>query len=183
MLESFYNYCGSDLNEKNLSKFIDCFIREKGIDMKKEIRRIEKSWKEIENEFQKKMNLFFNMDLADKKINVYLTTNDRCLYSVSKNCFFITATTQSPKRIIMHELLHFYTSYAFEKELANLDGKLAYDVKESLTEILNLEFSHLLDGEEKGYPQHQRMHQLIREEWKKEKNIKKIFEKLIKALL
>lgn len=180
MLESFFNVYGNNLNEKNLRSFINSFIKEKGIDLKKEIKRIENSWQAIQLEFQNKMTLFFNRALSDKVITVYLTTNDRCLYSVEKNCFFVTATTKSPKRIIMHELVHFYTTYAFEKELLSMkDKKIAYAIKESLTEILNLEFSHLLDEEEKGYPQHQEMRRLIRSEWQKEKNIEKVFKKLL----
>jgi hypothetical protein len=62
----------------------------------------------------------------------------------------------------MHELLHFYTWHTFGKKLLDQGLlKLVYNnIKESLTEILNLEFSDLMGGKlDSGYPQHQAMRQ------------------------
>ena len=82
----------------------------------------------------------------------------------------------------MHELLHFYTWHAFGKKLVDEGlSKLAYnDIKESLTELLNLEFSDLMGGKlDTGYPQHQEMRKKIKEVWKSEKDIDKLVLNLI----
>ena len=68
----------------------------------------------------------------------------------------------------MHELLHFYTWYAFHDELMGhgVDEKRYNDIKESLTELLNLEFPDLMAGIlDKGYPQHAKTRQKVRELW------------------
>ena len=77
----------------------------------------------------------------------------------------------------MHELLHFYTWHAFGKKLIDEGlSRLVYnDIKESLTELLNVEFKDLLDGAvDKGYPQHQEIRAKIRNLWETEKDINKL---------
>ena len=58
---------------------------------------------------------------------------------------------------------------------------MAYnDVKESLTEILNLEFSDLMGGKlDSGYPQHKEMRQKIRSLWSDKKSIFLMVQELI----
>ena len=63
-------------------------------------------------------------------------------------------------------------------------SKLTYnDIKESLTELLNLEFSDLMNGKrDEGYLQHQDMRAEIQKMWLVQKDIKVIIEKLSTAL-
>ena len=82
----------------------------------------------------------------------------------------------------MHELLHFYTWHAFGKKLLDEGlSKLAYnDIKESLTELLNLEFSDLMSGkQDTGYPQHQDMRTEIQNFWPVQKDISVLLQKLM----
>ncbi|OGZ38587.1 MAG: hypothetical protein A3F21_01165 [Candidatus Portnoybacteria bacterium RIFCSPLOWO2_01_FULL_38_39] len=83
----------------------------------------------------------------------------------------------------MHELLHFYTRHAFGKKLLDEGlSKLAYnDAKESLTELLNLEFPDLLNGKsDNGYPQHKEMREKVRALWLKQKDISFLIQELVK---
>jgi hypothetical protein len=82
----------------------------------------------------------------------------------------------------MHELLHFYTWQVFFEELKRkgLSGLRYNDIKESLTELLNLEFSDLMGGGvDKGYGQHQEMRKKIRDLWPKNKDIKALVNNLV----
>ena len=61
-------------------------------------------------------------------------------------------------------------------------SSLAYnDIKESLTELLNLEFADLMKGKsDRGYPQHQKMRAEINKMWQIKKNIAEIIQQLAK---
>ena len=110
-------------------------------------------------------------------ITVYLTTSDKCGYSIENNYFFIGTETKCPKLTIMHELFHFYTWYLLRDDLRekNINKKTYYDIKESLTEILNMEFSDLLDCTDKGYLQHEKLRVLVRNHWLDAKDIRETF--------
>lgn len=80
----------------------------------------------------------------------------------------------------MHELFHFYTWQAFHKTLKKGFSEERYnDIKESLTELFNLEFADLMGGaKDKGYAQHKAMRDKIRAIWTKNKNIKNLVRQL-----
>ncbi|HEY4503572.1 MAG TPA: hypothetical protein VJJ28_00465 [Candidatus Paceibacterota bacterium] len=82
----------------------------------------------------------------------------------------------------MHELLHFYTWHAFGKKLLDEGlSKLTYNnIKESLTEILNLEFFDLLKGKpDSGYPQHQEMRTKVKKIWLEKKDVKPVIDGIL----
>ena len=79
----------------------------------------------------------------------------------------------------MHELLHFWTWWVFydEVESGRMTKECYNDVKESLTELLNIEFRDLLDGaHDDGYPQHQEMRAIVGKTWVQTRDIKQVFE-------
>ncbi len=178
ILELYKRKFGEGLDYTNLSKFIKGLVEYNKIDLKKSAGGIEQSWLKIKDEFFKRMDKIFSSNLPIENFVVYLTTNDRCGYSLKGNYFFVTVFSKKPMMTIMHELLHFYTYYCFKGELEQMDSQKAYDIKESLTELLNLEFSDLLDGEDKGYQQHQQLRQLVKEAWQKKKDIRFVFDEL-----
>lgn len=157
---------------------IKIFIKERdnvnGFDTNKETVATEERWKIIGQIFIERVEKIFGISYPTPTITVYLTHNGRCTYNIEGNYFFVNIGSEFSNNTIMHELLHFYTWYAFGKKLLD-DGlsKLAYnDIKESLTEILNLEFSDLMGGKlDSGYPQHQEMREKIRNLWSVKKNI------------
>ena len=116
----------------------------------------------IEQKFFNKIEEIFLINLPFKNIKVYLTTNDRCSYFLKDGSFFISVFTKNPKRIIMHELFHFYTYYAFKKELDFFDQAKNYDLKELLVEILNLECYDLMDTLDEGYERHKKLREVVK---------------------
>jgi hypothetical protein len=82
----------------------------------------------------------------------------------------------------MHELWHFYTWQVFGREWENKLGKQKYnEIKEALTVLLNVECKNLLpEGiTDNGYPQHKELREKIVVEWEKDKNIEKLWGKLV----
>jgi len=89
----------------------------------------------------------------------------------------VKMTGGDTNRNIAHELLHFYTWYAFSEELEKKGvSKEKYnDVKESLTEVLNTDFSDLLREIDTGYPQHHDLRIQVKHMRGMGKSIKDIF--------
>jgi hypothetical protein len=178
---------GPEVDTENLRKFIIIYSEKNKIDFKKRAIIFQKAWAEINNEFFYRTEKIFQTKLPTENITGYLTVNDRCGYNPGQNgqwYFFITAGCQQPRRLCAHEIFHFFTHLCFEKWLRNevgLTPKEFYDLKESLNEILNCEFADLLDGSDKPNSEYQiPIRQKIKELWQKEKDIKKVVEKMIK---
>ena len=176
---------GKNLDDESLKKFIRNITKENKINFKEIIKKLEELWEPINDKFFNRMSKIFGINLPVKFINVYLTTSDKCGYSIKNNYFFISAETNCPKGIIMHELFHFYPWYTVVKEPKDrsISKELYYNIKESLTEILNLEFSDLIDCKDDGYPQHKEIRDLVKKYWLSTKNIRKTFYGVLDSII
>ncbi|MBI2024768.1 MAG: hypothetical protein HYT03_01585 [Candidatus Harrisonbacteria bacterium] len=173
---------GENFDVEKIKHFIEEHIKTNKIDVEKEINSIRNKWLKIENVFIERAEKTFGIKYPAGTITVYLTNNERCTYNTQENYFFVKIGSQFSNNIIMHEIFHFYTYYAFGKKLLE-DGiakDLYNDIKESLTELLNIEFSDLMGGEiDKGYPQHQEMRGKIKKLWLKDRSIKNLIDELL----
>jgi len=176
-LDYYFKRFPDGLTEDNLKKFIAEYIDYNHIDINQKLASIQESWAKVETEFISRMNRLFKIDFPLETFTAYLTTADRC--TLGKDYFFVAIFSQQQNKIIMHELLHFYTYIAFEKEFSQLDEKQIYDIKETITELLNQEFSDLTGVPDSGYPQHKELREKIRFFWQEEKDIKKAVNRLI----
>lgn len=194
----------NSVNHKEHTVFHELYIKKHGNDFKSDkirhfileylsstdltpiLSRIESEWRSIEAEFIERAEKIFGIKYPHQKITAYLTTNNRCSYNTKASYFFVYLhNKKSNNPIIMHELFHFYTWYTFYEEFENggVSKEKYDDIKESLTELLNIEFADLLNGEvDKGYPQHQEMRNRIREIWATEKDLKKLVQELNKEV-
>lgn len=179
---AFSEKYGDDFEAEKVKAFIEEQDKINGFDASKEIVAIEERWKIAEPIFIPRVEKIFGISYPAPIITVYLTHNERCTYNIEQNYFFVKIGSEFSNNTIMHELLHFYTWHAFGKKLLDEGlSKLAYnDIKESLTELLNLEFSDLMNGKpDVGYPQHQEMRAKIREMWLAKKEIAPIIQTLV----
>ena len=179
---SFSEKYGDNFEKEKVKTFIEEQDKINGFDANKEIVAVEERWKIAEPIFIERVEKIFGISYPAPIITVYLTHNERCTYNIRQNYFFVRIGSEFSNNTIMHELLHFYTWHAFGKKLLDEGlSKLAYnDVKESLTELLNLEFSDLLNGKrDEGYPQNQEMRTKIREIWQVKKDISTLIQKLV----
>ena len=161
--------------------FINEYIIDNKIDIQKCVMDFQKEWGNVSNEFQRITETIFGTSLSNE-VTAYLTINSRSPYSIQDNFFFIFLKSTQVRKIIMHELWHFYTWYGLGVDQEERLGKQKYnDLKESLTVLLNVECGDLLsDGMvDVGYPQHQEIRQKIIEYWKRNKNINSLWESLI----
>lgn len=173
--QAYVNETGEKLDDE-LS--VRNFIQDYSFKYKKEIEakilEIQNSWDKIKETFLRRCNDMFEITYPDDTLKVYLTTNQRCSYSIDNNLFFVYVFSKSSNRIIMHEILHFYTKKVFYKKALDFGLiEMQYeDFKEALTEILNCEFSDLLNGAvDDGYPQHKHLRVFIKEFWSQNKNL------------
>jgi len=173
---------GEKLEAAKVREFIEGYVKENNIDIGKRVEAIKTDWLLIEQNFVKRAEGIFGIHYPKETIEVFLTTNSRCAYNIDGNYFFVNIQSENANAIIMHELFHFYTWHAFHKELEQkgLSKQQYNDIKESLTEILNIEFTDLMKGaEDKGYSQHQDLRKKIREIWQKSKNIRALVNDLV----
>jgi hypothetical protein len=176
---------GENLTNGTVSTFIEKYISENNIDLQEYIGKYQKDWDEVKEEYTKRAEAIFKVRLP-KDVTAYLTVNNRCPYNIEENYFFVSVPATSVCRTAMHELFHFYTWYAFVEKLTNQGvSKEKYnDIKESLTVILNTDFSDLMNGAvDGGYPQHQEMREEIKRLWLENKDVTKVVEDVLKIKL
>lgn len=164
---------GHDVTPNQVRVFILDYIHSQGINTNSILKSIALTWQHIETRFIRKIEDVFDYN-SDAIIRVYLTTNNRCTYNFDKGYFFVYMYAPHPNSIIMHELFHFYTGYISKaRQLLSSPSRENYnDLKESLTELLNVEFSEFMMGTvDKGYPQHQALREQVRSLWFSHKNI------------
>ncbi|MBX4199847.1 hypothetical protein KW790_00040 [Candidatus Parcubacteria bacterium] len=162
------------LNGANFSvEAVKNFLKDKvqSLDLDQKISEILSKWELIEKAYTTRCEELFGISISDSI--GYISLNQRCTYNWRENYFFIYYDASNPLKTIMHELLHFYTHRKYDP--LNLDPKKFNDIKESLTVILNTEFSDLMNGaDDKGYQQHQDMRFRILELRKQGKSIDEV---------
>lgn len=179
---AFSEKCGDDFEPQKIKAFIEEQDKINGFNAGKEVVAVDERWKIAEPIFIERIEKIFGISYPAPIITVYLTHNERCTYNIEQNYFFVRIGSEFSNNTLMHELLHFYTWHSFGKKLLDEGlSKLAYnDIKESLTEILNLEFSDLMGGKsDTGYLQHQEMRTKIREMWQVKKDISTLIQRLL----
>lgn len=177
---------GDAFEDRKLEAFITTYISEQGLIMPAEAERIRMSWRVIEQEFLKRVEQIFGITCPLDVVRVYLTTDGRCSYHTEQGYFFVSVTRPYQNRTIMHELFHFWTWWVFHEEVESgrMTKEQYNDVKESLTELVNVECSDLLgDVHDDGYPQHQEIRAVVRKTWIETKDIKRVFEVATKLVL
>ncbi|MFA4954951.1 MAG: hypothetical protein WC641_06580 [Patescibacteria group bacterium] len=170
---------GEVFEDRNLESFITEYIAEQKLDMSQEAERIKAAWEPIKPEFLKRVEAMFALESPFEVIHVFLTTDGRCSYDIEHGYFFVSVSRPFQNKTIMHELLHFWTWLVFHEEVESrrMTKECYNDVKESLTELLNIEFQDLLgDAHDDGYPQHQELRAAVGKTWTETKDIKKTFE-------
>lgn len=178
MHQQYIDRYGLPFEQDKLRSLIDGIIEEKGIVVAEEIKRMEDDWHRIEKEFIRRIEEMFGIKSTSSRMTAYLTTDVRCSYNLKEDYFFVSIFSKDTNRTIMHELMHFWTWYAFRGYVDSnkIDAAQYNDIKESLTVLLNIEFRDLMgDAIDNGYPQHQQMRATIEEEWRKSKDIRKVF--------
>ena|ERR1035437_102461 len=155
--QGYLDLHGSTLDDTKIKDYIRSFIESEKINVEVKTSGIEAGWSAIQDEFIKRCKALFKLKYPVENLNAYLATNSRCTYNIPEGYFFVYLNSKEPNRNIMHELLHFYTYEAFYNKLkeTGVSDEKYNEIKESLTELLNIEFADLMNGAvDKGYSQH-----------------------------
>jgi hypothetical protein len=169
-----------------LQDFIKDYIAIEKIDIEAGLQASREYWYPVQAAYFQRVENIFKVSLPTEIITAYASINDRHGYNIDEGYFFISADRPEKNNFtIAHEIFHFYTWYQFAEPL-KAEGLtlLQYnDIKESLTEILNIEFADLLNGRhDNGYPQHQEMRHRINELQKKGKSLEDIVSDLVRDI-
>lgn len=181
-----YEKLEKDFGEKPIEDeaktFTEKFISDNNFSVKDFTEKYQKDWGSISDEYQKIAEKIFQVSLP-KDIMAYLTINNRCPYNIKDNFFFVNIPDELHlRKIVMHELWHFYTWYKFGYIWEGKIGKEKYnEIKESLTVLLNTECKYLMpEGiSDKGYPQHKELREKIFKLWEETKDIDKVWNNLV----
>ncbi len=180
----YIDTCGETVDDSKLKSFIAKYIEDQHINIIERVEQIKNNWLPIQYAFIKRCEIIFDTVYPQEDIHIYLTTNGRCTYSIEKGFFFVRIQSANANPTIMHELFHFYTYHVFYKKIkdAGLTDLEYNNIKESLTELLNIDFHDLMGGiVDKGYIQHQKMRKDIRDYYSKNKSIVGVVDFLIQS--
>lgn len=169
---------GEIFEERKLEVFITTYVDKQKLDLVSVTEQIKTAWQPYQQEFLKRVGSMFGIASPLEAIQVFLTTDTRCSYNIAQGYFFVSVSRPFQNKTIMHELLHFWTWWKFHEEVESKRmTELCYnDVKESLTELLNVEFGDLLgEVHDDGYPQHKKMREIVRRTWLEKKDIREVF--------
>lgn len=174
-----YNECKKDL-KKLRKEFYSNFL------IKSTTKFFEDIWNKIGKEYFKRLEKITKKRYQFEKINVYLTTSGRCPYNPHGKTphFFINFFSGASMALATagHEIMHIHihnTDY-WTKIENEIGYDKTHDLKESLTELLNLEFRDLWIIDDVGYPNHTKLRRYISQQWNKNKDFEKLIDNSIK---
>lgn len=147
------------------------------------IKQTQEMWDMVENEYISRMEKIHKNKFPFETVSGILTTAPFGYgYNFNEETPWFACSKDSPLLALhttMHELMHsffkyFYNSY---KEKYNLSDKQMWDIKESLTVLLNIEFDDLRMNPDKGHPGHEKLRENIKENWLKYRDIDTVLDK------
>ena len=125
--------------------------------------------------------------LYSQKFKCALTTHPLCPYDERYNWFMVSTRSSLPQGLtnITHELLHLQVSHYYkEKFLKRLDKPKWYLLQELITVILNDEkFAGWLLVPDKGYIDHQKLHQIIFKYWQERDNFEQFLQRASRLIV
>ena len=147
------------------------------------LRQFGEAWDLISADFFKRLEKITKRPVCSKKFTACLTTTRRCPYNY-KHFWFMVSLSNPPIAILStaaHEILHMQVIHGYKELFPKQihDAKWAWDLIESLTFLLNEEFSDLLVVPDNGYPAHQKLRARLLKEWRKDKNFERFLPKAI----
>jgi hypothetical protein len=142
------------------------------------------AWAKIENKFIKGIEKIHERPFAFKHIRGVLSSDNRFGYSLKDRWFSVSMfrnTFAGGTDNAMHELMHFMflTYYLKPCQDRGLSEKQIWDIKESFTTLLNVEFDDLRFNWDAGYPEHKELRAATKEAWLKTRDFDATLEQAI----
>lgn len=151
--------------------------------IEKEIEALSLAWAEKEKIFIERLEKITGKPFKRRRFAGYFTTLFICPYDYEEAWFMVSMWHSLPRQIgtICHELLHFHFIDHYRELLLRkgLSEKNFEDLKESLTFLLNVEFTDICLVEEEGYPDHQNLRKRLELLWKEKQDFNWLIEKTV----
>ena len=168
-----YEKCKDELEKKMISLYNNPLI-------KLTAKSFDSGWSNISDKYFRRLEKITKRKISLKKVEAYLTTAARCPYSPNKKIpyFYINFFSSIPNALhtMGHELMHIHLHNTnwWEYVENKIGNDKTHDLKEALTQLLNLEFRDLWLVQEKGYPNHKLLRNYISKKWKERKDFNKL---------
>ena len=126
------------------------------------------AWAKIEKDFIKRIEKVHERSFAFGRIRGVLSSDSRFGYSLKDRWFAVSMfrnTFAGGTDNAMHELMHFmFLAYYLKVcQEQGLSERQSWDIKESFTTLLNIEFDDLRFNWDGGYPEHVPLRKVIKE--------------------
>ncbi len=159
-LKNIINQFGNNPAKKNIKKYLESkWIERKNL-IEIEVEQLQKYWNTIEEKFFLHLTSRMQINSFDNTENLsgFFSTRYGSGYNSEKNWFAVSVhqgTFQNTK-VAMHEIMHIFFHKNWWKfcEEQGLSEKNIWDVKESVTVLLNLWFKNQLIDLDFGYEEH-----------------------------
>ncbi len=145
---------------------------------------INEEWMKIEKNFIHKLETVHKFVFPFTLIKGVLSSASRFGYKIDEGWF---ATSMFRNKFIVidtatHELMHFMFHKYYDRvcEEKGLSKNQMWDIKESFTVLLNIEFDDFRFEPDYGYPPHVKLREIIKKSWDKDHDFNKALEEAIK---
>lgn len=188
--ESFLEELSKISSENEVIKAIDNGISKyyKKIDKLNSLAEdANKEWNKIEKDIIYRLEKIhkntFPSDIEE--IKGVLSSSTRCAFSTNSKTRWFAVQLEKNKYIqillAIHELMHFmflkyYYDFCIEN---NLTQKQVYDIRESFTVLINIEFADLIIYEDPGQKSHEELRKIIADSWVKNKDFEIVLKEAI----
>jgi len=150
--------------------------------IEQEVDSLRYIWSKVENKFFKRLEKVTQKPIFTETFKCYLTSGFMCPYNEKENWFMVSMWHSIPMNItiICHEILHLQFLHYYRKYCRKfLSEKQTEDLKETLTFLLNTNFSDLILSRDMGYPRHKKLRVELKKTWKKEEDFRNFLDKAI----
>ncbi len=142
------------------------------------------AWAKMEKDFIRRIERVHDRPFAFSSIRGALSCDDWFGYNVPARIFaanMFRNTFAGGTDNAMHELMHFmfHTYYQKTCEEQGLSEQQIWDIKESFTVLLNVEFDDLRFSRDIGYPGHEELRNVIEKAWLRYHDFEKTLTKAI----
>jgi len=146
-------------------------------------KKIEGGWRKVEKRYFTKLEKVTKRKIYHENFTAFFVTIGRCPYYPKEHGFAVSLFGKETNLTIAHEIMHLQFHHYFEDKITKEIGENKFqDLKEALTELLNIEFKNVILGTDLGYPNHKQLREFISKSWKEEKDFDVLLNKCIKYL-
>ncbi len=142
-----------------LREYLENFWKEHAEEAQDKIEDMTNSLNEYKDIIFKTMEILTKHPIYRNDFTIFLTSLNRWPYNISLWQTWSCLHWNWVRRAFIHELLHFQTIWYYKEFIMSKlhDEKKFEDLKESLTFLLNYEFTNIIENNEEWYPQHQEL--------------------------